>query len=358
MFLMVAMALMTGAATLVVLWPLGRRAAPEAAGTADLSFYRAQLAELDRDLARGAISSAEAGAIRTEAGRRLLRARAEEPTRPAATGEPALRRRRGAAALALSGVPLISLAVYGALGSPHVPSATSSIARNAAGNAELATALARIESHLAANPNDGRGWDVVAPVYLRAGRFAEAAAAFGTARRLLGDSEPRLSGLGEALVGQAGGMVNTEAVSALEKASALDPAAMRPRFYLAMAAEQDGRAAEAGQGYATILSASSGDAPWLPMVRDRLSRLTVASPAASPEIRAMVDGLDARLRTSGGTEEEWGRLLRSYVVLGQRAEAADRLTQARAALASDPATGGRLDVLARDLGLTAGSVRP
>ncbi|TXN19341.1 c-type cytochrome biogenesis protein CcmI, partial [Methylobacterium sp. WL9] len=74
------LAIMTGAAVLVLLWPLTRRrkASPDAGSQAGLTtetgFYEDQLAEIERDLGRGLIGPAEAEAARTEAARRLLRA--------------------------------------------------------------------------------------------------------------------------------------------------------------------------------------------------------------------------------------------------------------------------------------------
>ena len=38
--------------------------------------------------------------------------------------------------------------------------------------------FARVEKHLAAQPEDGRGWEVIAPVYLRLTRGADAAHAY------------------------------------------------------------------------------------------------------------------------------------------------------------------------------------
>ena len=361
MLLMVAMALMTGAATLAVLWPLARRnSEPVAEGRTDVAFYQDQLADIDRDLGRGLLTGAEAEAARAEAGRRLLRARSAPARSGPTTGEPALRRRRGASALALSAIPLISLAVYGAFGSPHMTAAGYAERTAAAGGAnELALALSRIEARLRADPSDGRGWDVVAPVYLRVGRFADAVAAFDRARRLLGDTEPRLAGLGEALVARQDGVVGAEAVAAFGKAVALDPASARSRFYLALAAEQDGRTDEARAAFDRLAETAPADAPWLPAVRERLATLhgrpaeAAARPAlaTTPEIRAMVDGLDARLKVGGGNEAEWGRLVRSFVVLGERGEATARLDRARTVLAGEPGAGARLDALARELGL-------
>ena len=43
----------------------------------------------------------------------------------------------------------------------------------------LEQAIAKIESHLAKTPDDVKGWEVLAPVYMRLGRFEAAVAADG-----------------------------------------------------------------------------------------------------------------------------------------------------------------------------------
>ena len=47
--------------------------------------------------------------------------------------------------------------------------------------------VAQVEAHLARNPEDGRGWEVIAPVYLRLGRFDDAVKARRNALRLRRD---------------------------------------------------------------------------------------------------------------------------------------------------------------------------
>ena len=73
MIFWVILALMTGAATFAVIWPLARsrRAAPSGS---DVEVYRDQLDELERDLAAGSIGRTEAEAARVEISRRLLAA--------------------------------------------------------------------------------------------------------------------------------------------------------------------------------------------------------------------------------------------------------------------------------------------
>jgi cytochrome c-type biogenesis protein CcmH len=358
MLLWVAMALMTGAAVMAVLWPLSRRlAGADIEPRGDVEFYRDQLAEIDREVDRGLLSQEQAKAARAEAGRRLLRAHADGGPAISATGEPALRRRRAAAAFSLSVVPLIGLAVYGVLGSPQVPSRAGIDAAQAAVVRDVASAVAKIEAHLVANPQDGRAWDVVAPVYLRAGRFDDAAKAYAAARRFEGENVDRLTGEAEALVAAAGGVVSAEAAAIFARARELDPASVKARFYGALAAEQDGDSAAARSEYESMIASAPAEAPWVPVLQARLSKLghgadaPSAGQAVSPEIAAMVDGLDKRLAVDGGTEPEWARLVRSFVVLGRSDDARDRLAKAKTALAGDAQALASLDRLAQNLGL-------
>jgi cytochrome c-type biogenesis protein CcmH len=364
MTLWIVLAVMTGAAVMTVLWPLSRRFTARQAGNPDIRFYHDQIAEIDRDSERGLLSAAEIEAVRAEAGRRLLRA-ASLPAVVEATGEPALRRRRAAAALGLSLVPLVAVGLYGELGSPHLPGQPLAARRDAdPARLDLAAALAQIEAHLERRPDDLRGWDVVAPIYLRVGRPADAARAYASALRLGGDDAARLSGEGEALTAQAGGVVTAPARASFERALALEPDSPKPHFYLGLAAEQDSDAPRARRHYAAVLAATPNDAPWLPVLREKLARLgdtpsavpaaALAEREASPAIRAMVEGLARRLAEQGGSAEEWERLIRSHVVLGQRDQAAEALEQALRALETDAGGRQRVAGFARDLGLDRG----
>jgi cytochrome c-type biogenesis protein CcmH len=367
MLIWITFAAMTGAAVFALLWPLGRGRTLAFTDAADAaSLYRDQIAEIDRDLGRRLIGPQEADAARAEAGRRLLRAAGDEAD-PAAETESSLRRRRASSALALSCVPLLALIVYGAYGSPAQPDLP--LAARLKGSPEqqdFSIALARIESHLAANPTDARGWAVIAPVYLRQGRAEDAARAFGNAVRLGEPDAELLAGQGEALVLAAGGVVTAAARETLSKAVARDPKNARARYFLAIGKEQDGDTAGAAQALRALVADAPGEAGWLAMVRDRLallegdaSRGAIAALPALPAqdqqaaIRGMVGGLAARLAQGGGSLDEWVRLIRSQTVLGNREEAKAALATARQRLADDPTTPPQLDALAAELGLKA-----
>ena len=164
-------ALMTAAAIFAVLWPLGRRGGARNDGS-ETTVYKDQLAEVDRDLAAGLIGSSEAEAARVEISRRLLAAADNQRDPPAASN---LSLRRLAAILALVGLPIISLAIYLPLGSPRLrdfPLAQRT--RTPDPTQSLDNLVAQVEAHLEKNPTDGRGWNVLAPVLSRLGRYDEA----------------------------------------------------------------------------------------------------------------------------------------------------------------------------------------
>ena len=140
-------------------------------------------------------------------------------------------------------------------------------------NGDIEAAVAKVEAHLIANPDDGKGWAVIAPVYMRLGRYDDAAKAYAEALRLLGEDPLRRADYGEALVAAAGGIVTGEAREAFEQALAEQPGQPQARFYLALAAEQDGKKAEAMRAYEKLLADSPPEAPWRGVVSERLAAL-------------------------------------------------------------------------------------
>jgi cytochrome c-type biogenesis protein CcmH len=363
MVIWIILLLMTAVAVMAVLWPLSRHRAIARQIDPDTQFYRDQIAEIERDRERGVLLPAEAEAAKAEAGRRLLRATGMTGDPFAAWGEPALRRRRAASTLALSMIPILALAIYGAYGSPHLLThpPQQAQAESQGDRMDLMAAIAQIETHLSQNPQDGRGWEVVAPVYIRLGRRDDAVKAYESALRYLGPDADRLANYGEAMVLAKDGVVSSEAQAVLEQAMKLNAGSSKARYYLALAAEQDGQTEKAKNAYTQLLLTSPNDAPWVPVVREHLERLGAPPPAivsvdasqvGAEDIARMVSGLASRLESQGGTAEEWARLMRSYTVMGQRDKAMEAAERARQALAKDDAGLKTIDTMARDLQLT------
>jgi cytochrome c-type biogenesis protein CcmH len=373
MALWFVLALMTLAAILTVLWPLARRGGQLRSGS-DVAVYRDQLEEIERDRAAGLIEDNEAAGATVEVSRRLLVA-ADAQSEPPGNATAAAWRRRGVAAAALVVLPLGAAALYLALGSPSLsdqPLASRLAASRA--NQSLDALIAQVETHLDRDPDDGRGWEVIAPIYLRLGRFDDAVKARRHALRLNGESAERHAALGEALVYAANGIVTAEAKAAFKKAVALDANEVQARYFLGLAAEQDGDGARAAETWRKLIEGAPPDAPWIEFVRGALARVEGAGassrPGAGPTeeqiaasselgsqqrklmIQGMVERLSERLHGAGGSDVEgWLRLVRSYMVLGQTDKARAAVADARRALAGDPNKLRRLDDLVKGLGL-------
>jgi cytochrome c-type biogenesis protein CcmH len=213
MILWMIFGLMTAAAIAAVLFPLVRRRAEEFSGN-DIAVYRDQLGELDRDRAAGLIGKSEAEAARVEISRRLLAAAdadAAESATAASDPTSAARFRRFIIAAALLLLPAGAGALYLQLGSPDFAAMPAGGAVQPEQQTQIETLVARIEVHLQSNPKDGRGWEVLAPVYMQLGRYSDSVNAWRNALALLGESADREANLGEALMAEANGVVTVEA---------------------------------------------------------------------------------------------------------------------------------------------------
>jgi cytochrome c-type biogenesis protein CcmH len=366
--------LLTAVAVLSVLVPFLRKGqAPASPAVNDLEVYRDQLAELDRDAERGLIGVAESEEARAEIGRRILKT-AEEADR-LGKRKPGFRASKAVAFAAVLSVPLVSWGMYSLIGSPDLPSQPlSARLSNDPAKAPLDELVARAEAHLAASPEDGRGWDVLAPVYFRMGRYADSVNAYRRAIMLLGANADREAGLGEAITGDAGGMINGEARTAFEQALKLEPKHPKAAFFLASALAQQGRIEEAKSAWTAMRQGLPADSPWLGAIDQALAEADrqIADAAVSQDgpskddidaasqmsaedrnamIANMVARLDERLKQNPRDAEGWRRLIRSYVVLGKTDEARDALSRGIAALGATSPEAATLQEFASSLGL-------
>jgi cytochrome c-type biogenesis protein CcmH len=338
----------------------------------EVSVYRDQLREIERDVERGVIAASEAEAARTEIARRLIKA---DASKSEAAPESAAKRPRQIAALAVVvGIPLVAVGLYLFVGSPNLPDEPLE-ARLTAPPEESDTAalIARVEGYLATHPDDGQGWAVLAPVYVSLGRYDDAVKAYHNAVRLLGSTAEREAALGEAIVQANQGVVTKEAEAAFRRAEALDGSLIRPRFYMALAFGQQGHTQEAIEALQALLAEAPSGAPWIGPVQAALTRLqSIASAAPGPtsgdaeaaanlapqDRLAMIEGMVARLadrlKTQPDDAEGWARLVRSYMVLGRTDDARTALDDARVALAGDPDKLATVESEAKAAGLKDG----
>jgi cytochrome c-type biogenesis protein CcmH len=358
-------ALMTAAAIFAVLWPLGHRARPQNDGS-EAAVYKDQLTEIDRDAAAGLIGSPEADAARVEISRRLLAAADDQRDPPVASN---IRLRRSVAVVALIGLPILAVAFYLPLGSPQLGDfPLAERARLPDATQPLDNLVAQVEAHLEKNPTDGRGWNVLAPVLAKLGRYDDAVRAYRNSITYNGENASRRADLGEALAGAAGGIVTSEAKAEFERAVALNADEAKASYFLGVAAEQDGRSAEAASIWRAMLARAPPEAPWRPLVQGALARVggstapalsdnTVAAAKDMSEtdrnamIGGMVERLATRLKQNGDDVEGWLRLVRAYMVMGDRDKAKTATIDARQAVANDAERLKQLNEGLKNLGL-------
>jgi cytochrome c-type biogenesis protein CcmH len=367
MLVWLVLAAMTALAVLAIVYPLGRAAAGAEADSGDKAFYRTQLAEIDRDTARGLMSPAEAEAARAEAARRLLRAAgAEAAAAPAAA---ALRRRRMATIAAVIGVPLLALPLYGRVGKPGLPERPLAERLEAAKilpKLPLDEAVRRAEATLAADPGNGLVAEFLAPQLMKAKKFDAALRAHEIALSTLGETPKRLTDFAVALMASAAtnNRVSTAAPRFLKRALELDGNFHLARFYLGVALAETGDTAAAREALQTLSAALPAEAPIQPQIKRMLGQLGGGAVpeggeaiAALPQnereqaIRGMVESLDQRLAASGGSVDEWLRLVRSYSVLKEAEKAKAAVARARKAFADKAADLDAFDKAVAALGL-------
>lgn len=375
MMLWILIAVMTAAASLSVLVPMARaRKAAHSSAAADEAVYRQQLEEIDRDLERGLIESAAADAARTEIARRLLAANERQKQGPAPSSGSSIGYRL-TQILAFLAIPVSALGLYLFLGSPNMPDQPLA-ARLAAPpeNQSVAELVARAERHLADNPEDGKGWAVLAPIYMRMNNPQASANAYANAIRLLGPSAQFLTDMGEALTMANEGIVTDQAREVFEDAVKLDAGAVKPRFFLAIALGQEGKKKEAIEAWESLLEGVDPNAFWVPAAREELRKVggtppSIADTLKGPSqaqveaasnmsagdrqemIRGMVAGLADRLATEGGNLAEWQRLIRAYMVLGETEKAATAIKSARETFEADAESLAQINAMAAELGI-------
>lgn len=365
-----------------------------------LRLYRHQLHELEEEHAQGGMNSKEMEAARAEIARHLLAA-SEEPKQNFMLSKT---RHYRAVIFILITIPTIALGSYWVLGKPMAPDQplTARLKKPPVGE-DIYTLVARTEAYLLSNPDDARGWDVIAPVYMRMQRYDKAVDAYRNIIRLNGQTAGRLSDFGEALTLREKGRISKKTQDVFKAAIALDKKAVKARFFLALALSQEKRKKEAITAWKALIDDANGKEAWLPLAHRHLASLehgpeklidfsdktmrknkksdpSIDSPKVtkdtikeapsgptSQDIKAaaemdadsrqhmindMVNSLAERLENDPNDRAGWLRLIRSYAVLGHKDKALQALASARHALKNEVNTIAELDQLAEQLQLT------
>ena len=268
--------------------------------------------------------------------------------------------------------------------------------------AASAPSLAELEEAAKASPKDANAWQRLGLAYFTDNRFADAAQAYGKATAIDAAQPLLWSALGEARVmASARDPMPAEAVSAFERAIALDPKDPRARYFLAVKRDLGGDHAGALDDWLALLAETPRDAPWrADLIRTieqvgRINEVDVAAklaaagerspapPAAAasaasaalpiaaqaipgpsaqdlaaasalrPDEQAamaqgMVARLENRLRDDPANVQGWVMLMRSRMTLGEPDKAAKALKDA---LAANPGQAAFLREQAQVLGV-------
>ncbi len=343
-----AAAILAGAAA-------GARAdsAPAVADTG-LALHRRQLAEVDDLAERGLLAGPEHDALRAEAARRLLAA--AEDAEPASTADP---RDRIIVLIVAVVTVVLALGVYLAVGSPgdrDQPFAKRVAGWRAADPRSLnPSQMAAVLSVMAKqNPSDPMPLLAMGIAQMASDQAIAAQTSLRKAITLAPGRADLWSTLGEAFIAGADGVVDVDAKRAFQEALKRDPDNLPARYYLGRAAFADGDkdgAIAAWRGVlanlpaddrrraaleAEIAAAQTGAAPG--SGGPSAAQIAAAQGAVGPEqIRAMVDGLAAKLAANPDDADGWVRLIRAYGVLGDKAKQGAALKTANARFAARPA---------------------
>lgn len=356
-------------AVLALVLPLFRQRTADAAADSAVAILKDQLAELARDVERGVIQPEEARAARVEIERRLLRAAERATPHAFETG----RLGRTLVLAVLVAVPLGTTAIYFRLGSPSLPdmpfASRADERQDPVVPAQIENMVAGLEARLATDGDDLEGWLMLARSRFVLGRLEPAIEAFRQALELAPPESPAaaeaVAGLADALMGRSQGVVTPEVQALMQRLAPLVPGDPRPPYYQGLAAAQAGDFNAALDQWRAMLEAAPADAPWRAQVEPSIRQaaaelgidpepiLALARPptaeeeaaaemaALSPEerqarITSMVDGLQSRLETSGGSAEEWQRLGQARLILGERDAAIAAYREALARAPGDP----------------------
>ncbi len=231
----------------------------------NIAVYRDQLLEMDADRARGLLSEEQYQAGKIELEGRLAEdalAQADSAMSPVAS------RRLGYSLAGL--LPVAAFALYFWLGNPmsliDIAQAQADPSANAMAKApgghDFAKMVQQLEAKVQADPQDGKGWAMLAKTYAALERWPEAAKAFAAASKLLPNEASVISGYAEAMAVNNNRSLKGQPMVMVNKALELNPNDSKALELAAINAYQDKQFAQSAAYFQRLLNQLPPDSPY------------------------------------------------------------------------------------------------
>ena len=234
------MIVVVAAFVLPPLW-LGLRAPSAKADRKELnlSIFRDQLAGLEREKAEGILSETNFEQAKLEVQRRLLEEIEPEDSAPKTTEATYSASRKTAISLLLL-LPLLATVGYGLLGNPKALDPTQTSAPPKMTQEQINGMVTKLAERMAANPDDLKGWLMLARSYKTMGRYDEAVAAYGKAEKLVNEDPDLLASYAETVAMANGKGLKGKPMQLVDRALKLDPKHPHSLFLAGAAALEAG----------------------------------------------------------------------------------------------------------------------
>ncbi|MBL4693476.1 MAG: c-type cytochrome biogenesis protein CcmI, partial [Magnetovibrio sp.] len=328
----------------------------------DLTVYKDQLTEIDKDLDRGVLSDDQATSARTEIERRMLAVANETTEGVKNTSAPLW-----LILVVVVTVPVGAFALYFDMGQPQLKDMPfASREKPAGGNAQarrtqISQTITALKIKIKKNPDDPNLWARLGQFSQMIGDMGGSVQAYEQLVPLTKRNPDALMVLGEALFMQASEVVTPAAVVLFKEAKSKSPKNPMSYYYLALERQMSGDAQAAMTEYADLLRISPSNGQWVPTIQARMKALAdkmgmdvpdaqmlAATPQAAPTgptqeqiqaaqgmsgedqqamIQTMVKRLADKMKANPNDLEGWRRLVKAYKVLGEQGKMADAMMQ-------------------------------
>ena len=212
---------------------------------------------------------------------------------------------------------------------------------------QLKVLVDRLKIILKDRPKDLKGYNLLVDNTAKLGDYKTS---YQGQNHIIENIKPKVSAedyskLAELMISATNGYVSIEAEDNIKKSLHLDSSNHRSRYYYGLLKIQKKKFLEGYNIWKDILAEGIENSPWNQLIKQDIKKLEKMINGTFPEepkepwqinvneetmgiINEMVLTLSKRLKTEGGTYEEWIKLIRSYLVLGKKDKANEAIQKA------------------------------